>query len=391
MKMTFVFDGLQFGGIERVGLDYIKLLLHAGHQIDIINLKPSLRDMEKEIPKEASVCHIRFPRAISPERYRSWKWRGLYGQIAFAAAFTVFTVIQSLYRPLYAHKLQKTDLAIAFAGHYNDLTFVSGNFRGAKKIAWLHGNEYSYEEIGSGFLALYRKIRNLVCLSCKDDEKIAAFNARNHIRKVQIYNPINLAERTVDAAKVAQLRETMGDFVLMVGRMEKDKDQATLIRAIKALKERHGLCKRLVLVGDGNERARLEALVSELALTEQVIFTGARYDVQNYYSAAYVYAHSSPAEGLPTAILEAMYYHLPVIATNSEPGVREILQDTCGLITPVGDAEQLADSLYRLYTDRAEAEQLVASSDSRIKAFMPEHVIEQLLTYIEDIGSADCP
>ena len=50
MKMTFVFDGLQFGGIERVGLDYIKLLLHAGHQIDIINLKPSLRDMETEIP-----------------------------------------------------------------------------------------------------------------------------------------------------------------------------------------------------------------------------------------------------------------------------------------------------------------------------------------------------
>ena len=94
----------------------------------------------------------------------------------------------------------------------------------------------------------------------------------------------------------------------MVGRMAKDKDQATLIRALPYLKEKYSLKKNLVLVGDGSERESLEKLVQEKQLEKQVFFAGAHYDVQNYYMAASVYAHSSPAEGLPTVLLEAMYY-----------------------------------------------------------------------------------
>jgi len=40
MKIAFVFDGLGFGGIERVGIDYINLCLHMGHEVDIYNLSP---------------------------------------------------------------------------------------------------------------------------------------------------------------------------------------------------------------------------------------------------------------------------------------------------------------------------------------------------------------
>ncbi|HBI63328.1 MAG TPA: hypothetical protein DDY31_19310, partial [Lachnospiraceae bacterium] len=130
------------------------------------------------------------------------------------------------------------------------------------------------------------------------------------------------------------------------------------------------------------EKGRLEQLVKSQGLDKQVIFVGARYDVQNFYKAATVYAHSSPAEGLPTVLLEAMYYGLPIASTNSEPGVKEILQDDCGLITPVGDAESLAYSLYHLYIDDQKRTEIIKNGKSRIRDFMPERVILQLENFM---------
>ena len=66
--------------------------------------------------------------------------------------------------------MPNTEIAIAFSGHYNDLTFVSENFKASKKIAWLHGDETSYNDLSPGYFVLYQKIKNLICLSEKNDD-----------------------------------------------------------------------------------------------------------------------------------------------------------------------------------------------------------------------------
>ena len=383
MNVTFVFDGLQFGGIERVGVEYIKLLSGRNYEITVVNLRPDLNAMEREIPTHVRIFHIPFSRNLAPQRYSKLKRVFPCGLIAFYTCAIPVNVIQKLYKIKYQKDVPDTEIAIAFSGHYNDLTFVSENFKDAKKIAWLHGDESSYNDIAPGYFALYQKIKNLVCLSEKNDDKSENFNEKNEINKTLIYNPINLDGREIDENIIECLKQRYGDFILMVGRMAKDKDQATLIRALSCLKEKYSLKKNLVLVGDGSERESLEKLVQEKQLEKQVFFAGAHYDVQNYYMAASVYAHSSPAEGLPTVLLEAMYYGLPIASTNSEPGVHEILRENCGLISPVGDAEALADSIYKLYTDNALIEELKMNCQDRIKQFMPEHVITQFENYIK--------
>lgn len=383
MKIVFVFDGLQFGGIERVGIEYIKLLSDRNYEITVVNLRPDLNALEKEIPTDVRILHIPFSRNLAPQRYSKLMRVHPCGSIAFYVCAIPVNAVQKLYKIKYQKGVPETEISIAFSGHYNDLTFVSENFKSAKKIAWLHGSETSYNDIAPGYFALYRKIKNLVCLSEKDDDRSKAFNEKNGINKALIYNPINLTERKIDKKLVEMLKQSYGDFILMVGRMAKDKDQATLIQALAYLKEKHNLEKKLVLVGDGPERESLENLVKEKKLEKQVFFAGAHYDVQNYYMAASVYAHSSPAEGLPTVLLEAMYYGLPIASTNSEPGVYEILRTDCGLVTPVGNAEALADSIYRLYTDKALVEKLKLNSQERIKQFMPEHVIMQFENYMK--------
>lgn len=385
MNITFVFDGLQFGGIERVGVEYIKLLSDRNYAITVVNLRPNLNAMEKEIPANVRILHIPFSRNLAPQRYSKLVRVLPMGAIAFYICAIPVNAVQKIYKIKYKKNVPNAEIAIAFSGHYNDLTFVSENFKDAKKIAWLHGNETSYNDIAPGYFALYKKIKNLVCLSEKNDDKSEEFNEKNEINKALIYNPINLEGRKIDEKLVESLKQRYGDFILMVGRMAKDKDQATLIRALSYLKEKYSLKKNLVLVGDGSERESLEKLVQEKQLEKQVFFAGAHYDVQNYYTAASVYAHSSPAEGLPTVLLEAMYYGLPIASTNSEPGVYEILRENCGLITPVGNAEALADSIYKLYTDKPLVEELKMNCQDRIKQFMPEHVIMQFENYIKTL------
>lgn len=52
MKIAIVFDGLQIGGIERVGADYARILSELGHDVTVVNLVPNLKEMEKEFPKD---------------------------------------------------------------------------------------------------------------------------------------------------------------------------------------------------------------------------------------------------------------------------------------------------------------------------------------------------
>ncbi len=385
MYVTFVFDGLQFGGIERVGIDYIKLFSQNGYPVSVINLKPNLNALEKELPPNMEIQHILYPRAITAQRYSKLKKLGGFGKCIFYLTAVFWEIFQAGYRLFYKGKLPSPDIVIAFSGHYNDLTFVSKNFERAKKMAWLHGSEASYNDIAPGFFDLYARIKNLVCLSNKNDEKITQFNTENGIHKKRIYNPINLSCRRIDDRLVDKLKSEYGDFILMVGRLAKDKDQAMLIYAVKQLREKYSLKKNLLLVGDGSEKNRLKQLVKTQGLEKQVFFAGSRYDVQNFYKAAAVYAHASPAEGLPTVLLEAMFYGLPIASTDSEPGVREILQNDCGLITPVGDAEAMAHSLYNLYTDKLKATKIIENGKIRVREFMPEHIMLQLENYMSEL------
>ena len=139
-----------------------------------------------------------------------------------------------------------------------------------------------------------------------------------------------------------------------------------------------------MFVGDGEKQAEVEELTRELKMEQQIFFVGSQYDVQNYYSAASVLVHSSPAEGLPTVLLEAMSFGVPIIATNSLPGVPEILEgEKHGLVCNVGDFEGIAHALYTIITDHDVREKYIQSGYKRIKDFQPEKIQRQLEDYIE--------
>jgi len=115
---------------------------------------------------------------------------------------------------------------------------------------------------------------------------------------------------------------------------------------------------QFILVGDGQQRAFLEAETRAVGLDDSVIFLGYRTDIPELLSYCDVGVLASTAEGLPNAILEYMAAGLPVVATKVG-GVPEVVQDgVSGLLVPPEDSAALAGALLRLLRDEQFAQRL---------------------------------
>lgn len=145
--------------------------------------------------------------------------------------------------------------------------------------------------------------------------------------------------------------------ILGVGRFSRGKDFGTLIKAF-AITHRRLPC-RLVLLGDGRQRRKLEALARELGVADRVLFPGFVSNPYAYMARADVLAVSSRWEGFCNVLVEAMALGLPVVSTNCPCGPAEILHGgEFGRLTPVGDADELAQSLYATMSAPLPAETL---------------------------------
>jgi glycosyltransferase involved in cell wall biosynthesis len=133
---------------------------------------------------------------------------------------------------------------------------------------------------------------------------------------------------------------------------------------------------RLVVVGDGEERARLAAQASALGVAESVVFTGFRKDVPRLLAAFDLFAMSSRLEGFCNSVLEAFAAGVPDVATRAG-GLPEMVRDgETGLLTPVGDPAALASALLRLAGDRPLAERLAVAGRKLVES---EYTVERMV------------
>jgi glycosyltransferase involved in cell wall biosynthesis len=134
------------------------------------------------------------------------------------------------------------------------------------------------------------------------------------------------------------------DLVVSVGRLSPEKDQYTLIRAMSLLPASRAW--RLAIVGEGAERAALEAYAQNLGVAGRITFTGQVSDPFSWMMRARVAVCASVYEGLCNAIIEALACGTAVVSTNCPYGPPEILQGgRYGTLVPVGDAAAMAAAI----------------------------------------------
>lgn len=131
------------------------------------------------------------------------------------------------------------------------------------------------------------------------------------------------------------------------GRMVPVKDLPTLIRAFA--QAQHAVpALRLLLAGDGPERAQAEALAREHGIADRLHFMGWVSDLPRFYATLDIFALSSLNEGTPVAVIEAMAAGRPVVSTEVG-GVPDVVEaDVCGLLVAAQAPAAMADALVRL-------------------------------------------
>lgn len=242
MKIAFLFDAMLYGGIERVGINYLKILKEEGHDVEVFILNTRrLSGIVDEIPSDLKVYKVLVNKYMCPNRYWYLAKRWWWGKFAFPIAHTfayIFLRIYGLRFLIYG----KYDLAISMAGHTSDLSINAYNIiRSEKKLAWLHGALYEYMIIDPGYERLYSKIKNIVTLNDFSEGLCFFFNKYLKINSRKIFNPCYIENNLIDDHLVNEIKAKYGEFILMVGRMTAPKNPIGLMKAIEYIYEKYGV------------------------------------------------------------------------------------------------------------------------------------------------------
>jgi glycosyltransferase involved in cell wall biosynthesis len=172
-----------------------------------------------------------------------------------------------------------------------------------------------------------------------------------------------------------------------IARLTKEKGHIYLIEAAKNILSVFPDTIFLI-VGDGNERDRLEKQVMKLGLKDKVIFTGKRKDIIDILSIIDIFVLPSITEGLPIALLEALASRLPVVATNVGAVSKVIIDRETGLLTESRSPELLSNAILELLSNWERAEQFGYQGYRKVeKEFSAKAMAEQYFDFYRKILS----
>jgi glycosyltransferase involved in cell wall biosynthesis len=194
-----------------------------------------------------------------------------------------------------------------------------------------------------------------------------------------VYNGIDVQPVPSSSDRAAVRQELgVGEETIVIGtiaRLDPVKDLNTMIEAVATLARRTPA--RLLVVGDGAERSRLERIAASTPQPSAFRFLGHRDDARRWLAGCDVYANSSIHEGVSLTILEAMSAALPIVATRVG-GTPEIVDDSYGRLVPPRDSAAMADVLAALASDPASRRAMGAAARHQVEGrFTIERMVRE--------------
>lgn len=234
---------------------------------------------------------------------------------------------------------------------------IAGKFAGVKGIIYTeHGRQVPDYKSTIFFDRAVSKITDYVVPVSLDLSNYLKKVVKIDLRKIhEIKNGID-TDYFSPMGKDKEFLEELGitDNALIIGniaRLALVKDHIALIKAF-ALTEKHCPDIRLLIVGDGSERANLENLVTELTISDKIAFLGFRRDIKKILALFDLFVLSSISEGISITILEAMACGKPVIATDVGGNSEILTEGVSGFLVPPKDIKAMAEKIEFFYNNR---------------------------------------
>lgn len=191
-----------------------------------------------------------------------------------------------------------------------------------------------------------------------------------------IYNCVSGMDNVISHSDSADKR-----YLLSIGRLVPWKGFDVLIEAMAELPQEF----KLIIIGGGPEKERLENGVKKLKLENRVKLTGtiSKEKVYDYFLRAKVFALNTGYEGLPHVILEAMACGVPIITTNIG-GNPELIENGCnGILVEYNNKEQIKEAILRLWNDAELREKFVENSYKMLDKFSLANMIERTIEVLK--------
>lgn len=280
---------------------------------------------------------------------------------------------------------EQPDLLFSTVPNYNTIAILANLISRTKtklivrEAAYLGGTMTENIKL-KGYGTLYRFADRVIALSEGVKQNLIR---RYHVRERDIdviYNPVdvthinNEGNRTIEETNLFNGKNKV---IITAGRLVKEKDHATLLRAFANLNVEEEV--QLVILGEGELDESLQELAVQLGIRERVSFLGFKQNPYAYIKRADVFTLTSTTEGFGHVLVEALALGVPVVSTRCNPGAEEILGDaTYGMLADVGDVEKMTANLERaLMLTIGEKETIVIKGKQRAAEFAAERIVEQ--------------
>ena len=369
MHIALVIPHLGGGGAERVVLNLTGALLDRGHRVDIVIFRtriarPVHKDarlfvVENGTEGGAETSHVHAPgdliRLPAPRRAGDWSrmasalhWEPLClpGPRLLRQARAMAHYMDNEKPDGVLPSLPRAKTATLLAGRvlekHPPIIPIVHNF--VKFRRYRHRRRYRHLFPGAAHCVA---VSNGVGSSLTEETGVPRAGITT------IYNPVvtpELYARMNEPADHPWLTDNAVPVILAAGRLSRQKDYSTLIRAFARLSARRPC--RLVILGEGRLRKALKRLVERHELTDKVSLPGWVPNPYAFMSRASLFVLSSIHEGLSMVLAEALACGCPCVSTDCPAGPAEILQDgAVGPLVPVGDDRALADAMARVLDD----------------------------------------
>lgn len=327
-RIAIMIPSMRGGGAERVTLILAQELAQRGYAVDLVLVEAEGAYLD-QVPDTVRIIDLNASRLITAlpalVRYlRSERPQSLMAMMAHTSIIA-----------LWAHRLARVSTRLVV----NERVTLS----------WRTTNRWHKRNLVLPTLVkwFYPWADRVVAVAegVKDDLVEIGRIAPTHINT--IYNPIVRPEIRQKAQQPLDHPWFQADeppVILAAGRLVPQKDFPLLIRAFADVLRTHKA--RLLILGEGPDRAELEALIADLGLSDNVVLPGFAENPYNYMANAKLFVLSSRWEGLPGVLIEAMYCGTPVIATDCPSGPNEVLDGgRFGELIAVGDQLGLATAI----------------------------------------------
>jgi glycosyltransferase involved in cell wall biosynthesis len=363
VRVTATIGTLSGGGAERNLLRLCDALALRGHRVTVLTVNPGAEDFY-EVPSTVE------RRRAHPAAFMDCRWYNLPCQRIRRAA---------LRRALLE---TEPDVVISFIDTMNVGALVT-LWRDKVPVLVAERSDPRYQVLNRRWSILRRLFYPLAARVIVQTESVAAWARRKWPKwRVEVVpNPVVESVVPRAASKVGHGRRT----VTSMGRLVSLKQFDQLIQAF-ALISRDFPEWDLMIIGEGPERSRLEALAIDLGVSERVRMPGAIKSPEKVLVASDLFVFSSRYEGFPNALCEAMAAGLPAVSYDCPSGPGEIIRhEVDGLLVPPQDVGALSQAMRRMMGSPVERQRMAERAIEITRRFSSERIFDRWEQLIRDV------